>query len=629
MPEFKEISHLLGDGDVLLVVPPFLGIERPSMAAHLLQTSAIAAGIKCDVFYANLSMAEILGPDNYLACWKFALPELLGERLFVRAAYRLPAFGCHGYPLSKHLEEAARTLEFANPHHIAHVESVIDQWAEFIAKRLAERNYLVIGLTTTFAQTGASVALINALKKANSKIVTLIGGANCEGVMAEGVTSLSEHIDFVFSGESETAFVSFLSRYLSDGGLPRQKIITSRGIEDLDALETPAYDEYVAQYRYFLASAYSTSSLGALMLPYETSRGCWWGDKHPCRFCGLNGTLHSYRQKSPDRVIKDLRVLTKSYPTKEVFMTDNIMPNELYRGLLQTLHNEFKGIKFSYEVKSNITPSQLRILKDVGFWHIQPGIEAISTPLLRRMRKGVLAWQNIRLLRFARILGLGVSWNLLLGFPGDKEEDYLETMQLITKIVHLQPPLNVTPINIDRFSEYFDNADAYGIDHLRPLPAYSEIYPEFVDLWKIAYHFTGNITSPVLQNHELKGSIILLCHEWNQRWQQSDNRTQIPTVFLQPHTQDLFLLLDTRTPSDTKTSMINRKTAMAIIVDRVQNKNPQQLASETKWGLDENILIALDGRYVSLVIADIDVVAELESGFRCLVGSQDIAGVAL
>jgi ribosomal peptide maturation radical SAM protein 1 len=626
-PEFKDVAHLLGDGEVLLVVPPFLGVERPSMAAHLLQASATAAGIKCDVFYASLSLAELLGPDNYLACWQFALPEFLGERLFARTAYDLPPFGCQDFPLVRHLGEASKCLEFLDPCHIVNVESIIDQWAEFIAANLAERPYSVIGLTTTFAQTGASVALINAIKKINNNTVTLIGGANCEGRMAKGMASLSEHIDFVFSGEAETAFAAFLSRYLSSGELPQQRIITCRGVEDLNTLATPTYDQYVTQYRYFVANTRSTTPLGNLTLPYETSRGCWWGAKNPCRFCGLNGTLHSYRQKSPSRIMQELRLLTEHYPAREVYMTDNIMPNEFYCGLLQTLHDEFKGIKFSYEIKANITPAQLKVLKDTGFLHIQPGIEAISTPLLRRMRKGVLAWQNIRLLRFARILRLEVSWNLLLGFPGDQTEDYVETMHLITKITHLQPPRNVTPINIDRFSEYFDNADQYGIDNLRPLPAYSEIYPEWVDLSRIAYHFTGDFESPVLQNLELAKSIVHLCHEWNRRWQENDDRPQSPTVFLQPHTHELFLLIDTRIPSNTKTSMINRETAMAILVDRLQRKNPPKLISETQWGLDEDLLLMLDDRYVSIVTADFDVVAELENDYRNMVNSENTAGV--
>ena len=34
----------------------------------------------------------------------------------------------------------------------------------------------------------------------------------------------------------------------------------------------------------------------------EGSRGCWWGEKHACAFCGLNGRVNVYREKSPEKL---------------------------------------------------------------------------------------------------------------------------------------------------------------------------------------------------------------------------------------------------------------------------------------------------------------------------------------
>ena len=38
----------------------------------------------------------------------------------------------------------------------------------------------------------------------------------------------------------------------------------------------------------------------------ETSRGCWWGERMHCTFCGLNGATMTYRSKSAPRALAEL-----------------------------------------------------------------------------------------------------------------------------------------------------------------------------------------------------------------------------------------------------------------------------------------------------------------------------------
>jgi hypothetical protein len=60
-----DLNSLLRDGDALIVVPPFAGLDRPSLAAHVLQACAAAAGIRVDVLYANLLLGAQIGELNY------------------------------------------------------------------------------------------------------------------------------------------------------------------------------------------------------------------------------------------------------------------------------------------------------------------------------------------------------------------------------------------------------------------------------------------------------------------------------------------------------------------------------------------------------------------------------------
>src|SRR5436853_412005 len=70
----------------------------------------------------------------------------------------------------------------------------------------------------------------------------------------------------------------------------------------------------------------------------------------------------------------------------------------------------------------------------------QPGIESLSTHVLKLMRKGVRSVDNVNLLRWTLYYRIRVSWNLIWGFPQETEEDYVAQENLIQKIVHLPPP---------------------------------------------------------------------------------------------------------------------------------------------------------------------------------------------
>ena len=56
----------------------------------------------------------------------------------------------------------------------------------------------------------------------------------------------------------------------------------------------PDYDDYYA----VLAELGQTAQGLDRILLYEGSRGCWWGEKHHCTFCGLNAQSMKFRAKA-------------------------------------------------------------------------------------------------------------------------------------------------------------------------------------------------------------------------------------------------------------------------------------------------------------------------------------------
>jgi len=88
-----------------------------------------------------------------------------------------------------------------------------------LGERFAALRFRMAGATSTYHQTAAGCALLAQVKRAQPTVITAMGGANCEGEMARGIASLSAPIDYIFSGECESAFADFLRRVVSGPAL--------------------------------------------------------------------------------------------------------------------------------------------------------------------------------------------------------------------------------------------------------------------------------------------------------------------------------------------------------------------------------------------------------------------------
>lgn len=467
-----NLSHLLSDADVLLVVPPFAKIDWPSLGLHILQACAKKAGFTVNVFYANLAMAAWISEETYQL---IADTKLLGEAIFSRSAY------------NKKLSNPFEQIEsVAIKERLTEIESKLDVWLANLTNEVFRNKYQVVGSTTSYDQINSSIALINYAKGINPNLITILGGANCQGDLGRGLLSLSDNIDYIFSGESEITFPKFL-KDISMGRYPSEQIIHER-LCNLNDIPVPDYDDYLRQLAFFMPDS-SLNTEKKYYLSYETSRGCWWGQKHRCNFCGAT-TEMKYREKSPEKVISDLKYITSTFQTNRIIMSDLIMPHNYFNSLLPRLAKEFRNIRIFYEIKSNVTFEQLLLLKKAGIYGVQPGIETLSTSLLKKMNKGVTARQNISLLRNARTLDIKLSWVFIVKYPGDTEQEYEEISKLIPMIIHFNPPYAISPVLFLRFSPLFNFYEKFKIKKLLPDPKYQKCFP-LDSIPKIAYYYTG------------------------------------------------------------------------------------------------------------------------------------------
>ena len=197
----------------------------------------------------------------------------------------------------------------------------------------------------------------------------------------------------------------------------------------------------------------------------------------------------AFRSKSPARVLEELTALARRYQRLDIRMVDNILDLRYLRDVLPHLRDAGYDMNLFYETKANLKRDQVKLLREAGIRSIQPGIESLSTPILRLMRKGVTAFQNVRLLKWCAEYGLHVEWNLIHGFPGEPLDEYRRMSEVVPSLTHLTPPW-LSRLTVDRFSPYHQRPGEFGIDILGPWPWYKYVYSvDDATLMDLAYSF--------------------------------------------------------------------------------------------------------------------------------------------
>lgn len=483
------------NGGVLLINMPFSCADRPQLNVSLLKSALVARGVPCDVADFNLDFAEAVRPVIYQwLCEGFNHNAMAGEWLFAHHFFGDALLDGEGY--LRHLRERA----FASPEAVARIREVrrhVGPFLEHCLRSVDWGRYAVVGFTSTFHQNMASLALAHAVKERHPGKVVVMGGANCEYPMGLALHRCFPFVDYVFSGEADYSFPEFVRRLAArepvtdlsgivyrDG---RRSVYTgqSKLVTDLDALPFPDFDAYFSR----LART-SVPRFTPPMLLLETSRGCWWGAKHHCTFCGLNDDTLVFRSKSKERALEEILHLAGRYPTRSIAAVDNILDWKYFRDLLPELKRRRLNLFFFYEAKANMTREQVRLLSEAGIKGIQPGIESLSRRLLGLMRKGSTPLQNVQLLKWCKQFGVRAAWNLVYGFPGERAEDYDRMLPLLESLVHLGPPEGDGSIRLDRFSPYFISPEAFGLTNARPLEVYKYVYPfAESDLRDMVYYY--------------------------------------------------------------------------------------------------------------------------------------------
>lgn len=521
--------------EVLLVSMPFASYKQPSLALSIFKSLLRGRGLETKVLYFTLEFAELIGPWLYEKIATWHLPDLLGDWIFANAVFgeslpnweryvtevlnggcrehSIPHFGkekVSGYLLEQLLEARAKVRPF--------ISRCVERINEFRPR--------ILGLTSGVHQHVASLALAKEVKERKLQVYVVMGGPNCRGIMGLETVRQFPFVDAVVSGEGEVVFPEVVDRVLSGRPVSGLEGVFSREdmerelvdgseiapiVTNLDGLPYPDYSDFIEQRERTGFAKWK----GRLLI--ETSRGCFWGEKVRCIFCGQASPSLRYRSKSPGRVAEELSYLVKSWPRFQVCITDEAIGRPVIEELALRMRGVVDIPDIVYvQVRPNLTKKDVARLAEAGVRRLEAGIETFSSRILRLIRKGTSGIWNIAFLKWCKELGIEVVWNLLWGFPGEPPEAYRAMAEIVPLIFHLDPPKYVGQVRLERFSPMFEKPERFGLSYVRPYPAYNYVYPFGEDIVNnLAYFFTFQYSSRG-DASEYTGSLAEIVSLWKE-----------------------------------------------------------------------------------------------------------------
>ncbi|HRY52899.1 MAG TPA: radical SAM protein [Candidatus Portnoybacteria bacterium] len=204
------------------------------------------------------------------------------------------------------------------------------------------------------------------------------------------------------------------------------------------------------------------------LIPSLTSRGC----PHRCTFC-INAILkNSWRPRSAEQVLEDLRVIkNKPYFAgkklrfwDENFFVDIQRAKKIIDGMIeQDLIIPWETtVRANYIREGMIDDAFMAKLKKSGCYLLSFGAESGCPRLLKKMKKDINPEDVISSAKAALKHGIIPQYSFMIGLPGEERSEMMETLSLIDKLAKLSPEIQIL-----------------GPQAFRPYPG-SELYEECV-----------------------------------------------------------------------------------------------------------------------------------------------------
>jgi hypothetical protein len=339
----------------------------------------------------------------------------------------------------------------------------------FLRSIVAEKPDLIGVSITATSQIIPGLTLCRLIKEAAPDIHLTIGGSIFTRLVdnLRRCPSLFDITDDIVVFEGETALLELVNQMAGKKDFSKVPNLIYRQNGKI-TVNQPFYSENVNQ---LPAPNYDGFPLGRYLspepvLPVQFSRGCYYKD---CAFCALTLDHQNFRQKDPSRTIEELEWLKQRYNVRNFFFTDECFALSPTKRLCQQIIERRLDIRWTCEMRfeKHLSRELLASMRDAGCLKIVFGLESFNQRIMDFMKKGIQQEWVRRITNDCVDLGIAVHCYIIVGFPTEKEEEALETMNFIVenKKLHDSYGFSCQPclFDLEKEAPIMSDPGGYGI----------------------------------------------------------------------------------------------------------------------------------------------------------------------
>lgn len=301
-----------------------------------------------------------------------------------------------------------------------------------IAERLRAAGVGLVGLSVAFpGQIQPAYALAHVLRAALPGVHVTVGGPALTQMLIRleqaGGARLEEALGPFSSAviyEGEVALLA-MTRALARGEDPAAsgRLIRGTTLEDLSVLPPPDFDGLPLD-RYLAPE---------LVLPYDPTRGCYWG---VCTFChyGLAevGTAR-YRERPAEVVLDHLAALQAKYGTRVFYLSQDVFSPKIALRIARGVVARGLAIRWGTDMRPerSLTADRCAELVAGGQLSAALGVESASPRVLKLIDKGIPAEDVKHAVENLSRAGVAVEAMCFTDFPTETYREAMESVRFV------------------------------------------------------------------------------------------------------------------------------------------------------------------------------------------------------
>jgi len=298
-----------------------------------------------------------------------------------------------------------------------------------LARRLVREGVGLVGISVAFpGQVQPAYSLAYALRELAPGVHVTVGGPALTQMLLRLEGERLEKALGPFSSavvyEGEFALLSMV-RALERGEDPAAggRVIRGTTVEDMSILPPPDFDGLPLD-RYLAPE---------LVLPYDPTRGCYWG---VCTFChyGLAevGTA-KYRERPPEAVLDHLEALQKRHGTRVFYFSQDVFSPRIATRIARGIVQRGLDVKWGTDMRPEKALGEERCRELVAGGQISAalGVESASPRVLSLVDKGIpIEAVESAIVNLSRA-GVAVEAMCFSDFPTESYREAMETVRFV------------------------------------------------------------------------------------------------------------------------------------------------------------------------------------------------------